>query len=135
MHFFYNDESGDTGRDLQNEEQPIFVLGGVSLSDEKWNNTQQEFTRIVNEYYEDEVPENFELHATELLSPNGNGPFVNHSMEARTQFAKDILNLVVTQSHNIHLIGFDKQKIHDTDCGARLAFHPSRPYQLSLIHI
>jgi hypothetical protein len=33
MHFFYLDETGDTGPDLENTEQPIFVLGGVTVSD------------------------------------------------------------------------------------------------------
>ena len=42
MHFFYIDESGDTGKDLLNPEQPIMVLGGISLSDEKWNNILEE---------------------------------------------------------------------------------------------
>jgi len=135
MHFFYNDESGDTGRDLQNAEQPIFVLGGVSLSDEKWNNTQQEYTRIVSSYFNNEIPENFELHSTELLSPHGNGPFEGQSMENRTRFAKEILNILVSQSHNVHLIGFDKRKIHETPCGASLAFHPSRPYQLGFDYL
>jgi len=33
MHFFYLDETEDTGTDLENAEQPIFVLGGVTVSD------------------------------------------------------------------------------------------------------
>jgi len=29
MHFFYVDETGCTGADLNNAEQPIFVIGGI----------------------------------------------------------------------------------------------------------
>ncbi|WP_143814354.1 DUF3800 domain-containing protein [Lysobacter spongiicola] len=34
MHFFYLDESGDTGANLADPNQPIFVIGGVSVRDE-----------------------------------------------------------------------------------------------------
>ena len=36
MHFFYLDETGCTGADLISPEQPIFVLGGISVSDDRW---------------------------------------------------------------------------------------------------
>jgi hypothetical protein len=39
MHFFYLDETGDTGTDLENAEQPIFVFGGVTVSDKGWRKT------------------------------------------------------------------------------------------------
>jgi hypothetical protein len=35
MHFFYLDESGDTGENLLDKNQPIFVLGGLSIADKK----------------------------------------------------------------------------------------------------
>jgi hypothetical protein len=34
MHFFYLDETGDTGKDLQTPDQPIFVLGGITVSED-----------------------------------------------------------------------------------------------------
>jgi len=40
MHFFYLDESGDSGCNLDDEQQPIFVLAGLSVADKKWNNTK-----------------------------------------------------------------------------------------------
>ena len=39
MHFFYLDETGDTGKDLESPEQPIFVLGGITVSDKTWRKT------------------------------------------------------------------------------------------------
>jgi hypothetical protein len=94
MHFFYIDESGDTGLDLLNAEQPIMVLGGLSVSDEKWNNTQIEFDRIISNYFNGQIPNDFELHCTELLSPNGGGPFSGHSMANRTQLAKATMCII-----------------------------------------
>lgn len=135
MHFFYIDESGDTGQDLLNAEQPIMVLGGLSVSDEKWNNTQIEFDRIINSYFNEQIPNDFELHCTELLSPNGGGPFAGQPMANRTQLAKDLLNILTTQSHNVHYIAFDKPKVNNITCEARLCFNPSRPYELGFDYL
>ena len=46
MHFFYLDESGDTGANLQDAQQPIFVLAGLSIADKKWNNTKTRLDQI-----------------------------------------------------------------------------------------
>jgi len=35
MYILYADESGNTGTDYDNKEQPIFVLGGLIVEDEK----------------------------------------------------------------------------------------------------
>lgn len=34
MHFYYLDESGDTGSNLNDPDQPVMVLGGISVRDE-----------------------------------------------------------------------------------------------------
>ena len=135
MHFFYIDESGDTGKDLSNEEQPIMVLGGVSLSDEKWNNTQIEFEKIISDYFSGNIPDKFELHSTELLSPEGSGSFKGHPRHERNDLAKRLLNILVQQSHNVHYIAFDKKKVKDIPCNAKLCFNPSRPYELGFDYL
>lgn len=130
MHFFYLDESGDTGRDLRNPDQPIMVLGGVSLRDEGWNTTRQEFEQLITDFFGGEFPDNFELHAYDLLSPEGGGPFGGIELERRTQLASDVLTLLERRRHNTHFIAFDKRLVDEIDCGLALAFNPSRPYLL-----
>ena len=56
MHFFYLDEAGCNLRDLQNDEAPIFVLGGIIVKDKGWNRTHGDFETIIN----NAVPDNFE---------------------------------------------------------------------------
>lgn len=131
MHFFYLDESGDTGRDLDNTDQPIMVLGGISLRDEGWNKTREDFGKIIKNYFNNSIPDEFELHAGELLSPNGEGPFTGHSMSDRSQLAKEIIDFIAERKHGVHFIGVDKQKIKNTPCGLSLAFNPNRPYLLA----
>jgi hypothetical protein len=57
MHFFYIDESGDTGQDLLKVDQPILVLGGVSVKDTGWTRTQSELTALIDEYFHGVVPD------------------------------------------------------------------------------
>jgi hypothetical protein len=51
MHFFYLDETGDTGTDLENAEQPIFVLGGVTVSDKGWRKTTDAVQNVISEFF------------------------------------------------------------------------------------
>lgn len=36
MYLMYVDESGNTGTDLDNKQQPLFSLTGIVLKDEDW---------------------------------------------------------------------------------------------------
>jgi Protein of unknown function (DUF3800) len=122
MHFYYLDEAGCTGRELQSQEQPIFVSGGISIRDEGWNRTQGDFARIINNYFEGAVPARFELHTEELLSPNGDGPFAGHDRARRNDLAKQILRLLQERRHDVHIIGIDKQRLSVSGCAAPISF-------------
>jgi uncharacterized protein DUF3800 len=56
VHFFYLDESGDTGTNLGDSDQPIMVLGGISLRDEGWNKTYAEYMKIVDSFFSGSIP-------------------------------------------------------------------------------
>ena len=128
MHFFYLDESGCTGADLECEEQPIFVLGGLSIRDEGWNKTQEDFASLIDGYFQGNLPANFELHSSELLSPNGEGPFEGHSLDRRLDLASNSLDLVSERNHNIHIFAIQKTKVIETDCSVDLPYNPSIPF-------
>lgn len=128
MHFFYLDESGDTGTNLNDQHQPIFVLAGLSVADKKWNNTQERLDRIITDYFEGEVPQGFELHSIELLSPNGEGPFAGQDIERRLQLVRDLLGLIDGLGHHIHYFAIEKQILRDTDCGYQTIYDTKTPY-------
>lgn len=94
MHFFYLDESGDTGTNLADPAQPVMVLGGISLRDEGWNKTYTEYMNLIDTFFSGNIPSRFELHANEMLSPNGDGVFFGRSMNDRSQFGKMSLTLL-----------------------------------------
>ena len=114
MHFFYLDEAGCTGADINPGQQPIFVLGGISVRDEGWVQTTREFEGVITQYFDpDPVPAGFELHTSELLSPNGEGFFEGHERERRNQLALDLLELIAQRSHHIHYVALSKAALHE----------------------
>ena len=115
MHFYYIDETGCNGRDLTQEQQPIFVLGGLILRDEGWNKTHIEFQKIISAYFENAVPEHFEFHTQDLFSNNGTGHFQGHSRARRNQLINNILDLVISRKHHYYYFGIDKTKLNAYD--------------------
>lgn len=135
MHFFYLDESGDTGNNLADQEQPIFVLAGLSVADKKWNNTKEQLDGIVYRYFEGNIPINFELHSNQLLSPRGEGPFCGHEIERRLEFVKELLSLIDRLGHQVHFYAIDKQKMAASDCQFETIFNNKTPYLLAFEYL
>lgn len=131
MHFYYMDEAGCTGNDLSNTEQPIFVFGGISVRDEGWNETQRSLASIIDRYFGNTVPESFELHTEQLLSPNGDGPFFGHDRDRRNSLAKSILGLLTDRSHDVHLYAIDKTKLSSETCTVNMPFDTKTPYHVA----
>lgn len=137
MHFFYLDETGCNGADLNTSQEPVFVLGGISVKDQGWVATTQEMERVVGSYFGPAgIPPNFELHAHQLLSPNGEGPFAGHDREVRSQFALDLLDIIIDRSHQIHYIAIDKNKLATDAVGDEHdKFSTRTPYLLAFDYI
>jgi len=135
MHFFYLDESGDTGANLADQEQPIFVLAGLSVADKKWNNTKEQLDGIINRYFEGGTPANFELHSSQLLSPRGEGPFAGHAIERRLGLVTELLRLIDELGHHIHFYAIDKQKMASTNCNYPTLFNNKTPYLLAFEYL
>lgn len=135
MHFFYMDESGCTGKNLTDKDQPIFVLGGISVADQKWNNTQTAFSKIINSYFDKKVPKGFELHSLELLSPNGDGPFEGDSIESRIQLVRDILDLLDELGHDAFFYAIEKCNLEDNDCSFEFCYDHKHPYLMAFDYL
>lgn len=135
MHFFYLDESGDTGTNLQDAQQPIFVLAGMSVADKKWNNTKERLDAIILNYFNNEVPHNFEIHSHQLLSPNGEVFFENHPIENRLQLVKDLLQLIVELGHYAHYYAIEKSSLIDANCQYQTVYDTCHPYLLSFDYL
>lgn len=133
MHFFYIDESGCTGQDLDNAEQPIFVMGGLSVRDEGWIKTVTEYHDKVKSCFNGKLPRNFELHAEELLAPEGSGPFVGWERQKRNNLAFEILDLCLSKRrHQTHICAIDKSKLKKVTIPSINSYYDCRfPYLLA----
>jgi hypothetical protein len=103
MHLCYVDEAGSTGEDLASEQQPVFAMAGLLVSDEKWKKTEREYWTIVGNACDGIIPDGFELHAADLLAPDGQGPFAGWTRKRRNTLALDVLGLVESRRHQLLL--------------------------------
>jgi hypothetical protein len=135
MHFFYLDESGDSGANLNDEQQPIFVLGGLSVADKKWNNTKERLDAVISGYFDGNVPAGFEVHSHELLSPNGEGFFAGHPIENRLSLVRSLLGLIEELGHQVHFFAIEKSCLIESECEYQTVFDSKHPYLLSFDYL
>jgi hypothetical protein len=71
MHLIYLDESGNSGNNLQEKQQPVFVLAALVVPEQKWLQLESELQAGIDESFPDPRPGGFEIHANELINPRG----------------------------------------------------------------
>jgi hypothetical protein len=92
MQLIYLDESGNTGVDLGNPHQPVFVLGALLVPEECWLRLETDLTALVERFFPTR-PDDFELHATELINPRGY--FRQFAVAHRLEFCREVLQIAV----------------------------------------
>jgi len=69
MYLIYFDESGQTGTNLRDPVQPVFVLGALVVPESAWQVLEKDLQAAIEKFFPAPRPENFEIHATEIISP------------------------------------------------------------------
>lgn len=136
MHFFYVDEAGCTGDNLADPDQPIFVLGGISVRDEGWMETNRGFDAIIREFFAGHVPEDFELHTHQLI--NMEGSFAGYERADVNSLILRLLDLIVSRGHAVHFVAIDKQRMLqaiDNEARAHQAVRTDVPYLLGFNYL
>lgn len=132
MHFLYIDEAGSTGADLSAPQQPVFVMASIVVSDEKWRKTQRSVRQRLTDYFGGSLGPDFELHACELLSPSGDGPFAGHGREARNDLAIDLLSLAAERGHYVFHVPIYKAKLaRQSEPGKDWGFDWHHPWEFA----
>lgn len=91
MQLIYLDESGNTGVDLTDTHQPVFVLGALLVPEERWLRLETDLTALVERFFPSPRPDDFELHATELINPRGY--FRQFAIAQRLDFYREALQI------------------------------------------
>ncbi|MHB0946636.1 MAG: DUF3800 domain-containing protein [Sedimentisphaerales bacterium] len=66
MNLIYLDESGNTGLNFKDTQQPVFVLAAIIIHSDKWFFMEKEFHNILRQHFIGEFPDDIELHAIDL---------------------------------------------------------------------
>lgn len=69
MYLIYLDESGQTGTNLRDTVQPIFVLGALVVPETCWLALERDLQAAVVKSFPAPRPPDFEIHATEISNP------------------------------------------------------------------
>jgi len=93
MHLIYLDESGNTGTNLSDPHQPVFVLAALIVPESVWLNLEKRLLESIEHHFP-ERPPNFEVHANELL--NARGFFRAFPIAHRLEFYRDWLSIAAS---------------------------------------
>lgn len=69
MHLIYLDESGNSGGNLSDPNQPLFVLCGLIVPEQQWQSLESALAATVDSFWPPPREDEFEIHATELINP------------------------------------------------------------------
>lgn len=107
MYILYADESGNTGTDYDNKEQPIFVLGGLIIEDKKWH----EINTIFNEEKIKICPElsYTEIHASEFFNSSKKSIFDKYDWKDNLMTVERLIDLILSLDISFQYIAIDKK--------------------------
>ncbi len=100
MHLIYFDESGNSGRNLADPQQPVFVLGALIVRETQWKSVEASLEQVLATHFQAPKPEAFEIHATDLR--NGTGAFEGVPLATRLALRDALLD--VAHAHRLPFI-------------------------------
>ncbi len=100
MYLIYFDESGNTGNNLNDSQQPIFVLCALIVPESKWLQVERDLHAEIENLLPSPRPVDFEVHATDLQS--GRRWFKTIPLTDRVAFRDAWLSIAV--NHDLKLI-------------------------------
>jgi hypothetical protein len=93
MNLVYIDESGNTGLNLNDAQQPIFIMAGLIMPESKWFVLERSFLEIAEKYFGNPLPYRFEIQAKDLKSHRG--VFKNLGLSEQLSFRDEVLHLLL----------------------------------------
>lgn len=101
MHLVYLDESGQTGTNLNDKAQPLFVLGALVVPESSWLAVEKDLQAAIDKHFPPPRPDDFEIHATEISNPR-KGNFKQVSIPKRLAFRDEWFG--IAKKHNLKLV-------------------------------
>ena len=100
MHLVYIDETGNTGTNLHDSQQPIFVLTALIVPAARWQELEADLEATILKYFPTLAKSEIEIHAADLRS--GRKPFNGLPISDRIAFGE--VWLEIAQKHKLKLV-------------------------------
>lgn len=107
MYLMYADESGNTGTDYDNKEQPIFVLAGILVEDKKWHYINNYFNKKKIEILP--ILKDHEIHTNELFNSSKKSIFNQFKWQDNFIVLEKLVDLITELDIEIQFIAIDKK--------------------------
>lgn len=104
MKLIYIDDSGNTGKKLDDKLQPLFLLGGFIIDEESWKEVDREINTIKLKY----GIESSEIHSIKIMNGTKGTPYRDWDYNKKLQFFKDTLKIV--KKYDLKVIYFSVKK-------------------------
>jgi len=100
MYLVYLDETGSTGTDLTDSQQPVFVLAALIVPEACWQALEADLEGAISKHLPELSKDGHEVHAADLRA--GRGVFKGVPVDTRIALRDEWLK--IAQSHNLKLI-------------------------------
>ena len=71
MHLIYLDESGNTGRNLTDPQQPVFVLGALLVPENVWQPVERDLESAIKQHFPTGAETGVEIHGGDIRQGTG----------------------------------------------------------------
>lgn len=108
MYILYADESGNTGTDYDNKQQPIFVLSGILVNETNWHNINNYFNKEKIKIWS--LFETNEIHTADIFNPRRNSIFRHDNWIQNLEILEKLVNLILKLDISAMFIAIDKKE-------------------------
>ena len=132
MHFFYIDESGNTGADLTSRPEPIHWLVALATTEHGLQAIETDMLAIATKHFKARARDSdFELHGVDIFG--GRGEARSLAPGQRVTLFGELLSLIERHGVKLWVRGIHKAN-HQTRAKER-AYNPEHPYKLGFMFL
>lgn len=109
MHLIYLDESGNSGGNLSDSDQPVFVLCALIVPELQWQSLEAALVTAIETYWPPPREDEFEIHASELINPR-TATFRSATPTHRLAFMTEWLEIAARHGLKLVFRAINKQR-------------------------
>lgn len=127
MQLIYLDESGNTGTNLDDAQQPVFLLAALIVPEEQWLDVEKQLLASLNSHFPSRN-DDFEVHATDIR--RGEKGFKGLSLKQRIDFRNEWLDIAAKEKLQLVARKIEKSKFKKfalAEWGSGISVNPYVP--------